>query len=78
LKGNYVEDVLKVLAEKNIKSKSGKAYSGKMISHILNGKYENLFIEKAIFDVYLERKIKFENEEKERNQILGINASTKT
>ncbi len=72
LKGAYIVDVLDKLSEKGVVAKSGKPYSSKMISHILNGRYENLEIERAIFEVYQER-LKLDKAEKlERDRILGI------
>jgi hypothetical protein len=72
LKGAYTQDVLKKMAERGILSRFGKPYSGKMISHIFNGRFENLKVEKALIDVYKDRKEAFEREEFERNKLLGI------
>lgn len=72
LKGDYIQDVLEKLAEKNIMSKSGNPYSDKMISHVFNGRYTNSLIEEAIVKVYTERKNKSDQQRRDLNDLLGI------
>ena len=72
LKGIYVQDVQEKLDRRGITSRLGKPYSDKMISHVLNGRYENAYIERAIFEVYEERKAWLESQEENRNEILGL------
>ncbi|WP_340063628.1 hypothetical protein [Ascidiimonas aurantiaca] len=72
LKGNYISDVKKKLASRNILSKRGNPYSDKMISHVFNGRYENSAIEKAILDVYKQRERQIQQEQRYKNKILGI------
>ncbi|WP_340067039.1 hypothetical protein [Ascidiimonas aurantiaca] len=72
LKGVYVQDVQEKLNRRGITSRLGKPYSDKMISHVLNGRYENAYIERALFEVYEERKAWQETQEENRNEILGL------
>jgi hypothetical protein len=72
LRGDYIRDVLKKLAEKNIVSKNGNPYSDKMISHVFNGRYNNILIEEAIISVYIERKRQADKERRDLNNLLGI------
>lgn len=75
LKWNYTKEVQKKLQEKGIVNKRGRNYSSKMISHILNGKYQNEYIENAIFEVFEERKKQLELQKLNRERILGIKQS---
>jgi len=77
LKGEYIEDVLKKLEEKKQVSRKGTPYGPKMISHVLNGRYENLDIEAAIVAVYEERKTKAEKNRRNLDNLLGLNDGSK-
>ncbi len=56
LKGSFINDVLENLEKKGIKNKKGVPFSKMYISHVFNGKNENLDIELAICEVYSVRK----------------------
>ena len=72
LKGNYISDVKEKLACNKVITKKGTPYSDRMISHVFNGRYQNKDIEKAIFQVYLERKNALEKDLNFKNKVLGI------
>ena len=55
LKGNYTDEVLYILSERNIVSKRQKPYSKSMIRNVLNGNVEHYDIENAIIEVYRRR-----------------------
>lgn len=55
LKGNYTDEVLHILSERNIVSKRHKPYSKSMIRNVLNGNVEHYDIENAIIEVYRRR-----------------------
>ena len=56
LKSNYTEEVLKILADKEIVNREGENYSASMVKNVLNGHQENLEIEKVLTIVYHRRK----------------------
>jgi hypothetical protein len=72
LRGDYIPDVLAVLEEHDIVNKHGRPYSDKMISHVLNGRYDNPWIETAIVTVYTNRKNEEEKKRRDLNDLLGI------
>ncbi|NER15406.1 hypothetical protein GWK08_18270 [Leptobacterium flavescens] len=72
LRRDYIADVQRKLAVAGVTSRKGTPYSDKMISHVFNGRYQNPRIEKAILDVYLERKKAAEKDLKYKNKVLGI------
>lgn len=74
LRGDYIADVKDKLTQRKIVSRKKTPYSDKMISHVFNGRYENISIEEAIIEVYLDRKKKMNNDHKWRNNILGISS----
>ncbi|WP_430410155.1 hypothetical protein [Kordia sp.] len=69
---HYTDGVLKILKEKKITSRNGKAYGSSMIRNVFNGLNENEDIENAIIQLF----VRTQEEEKEineaRNRILGI------
>ncbi len=69
---HYTDGVLKILKEKRITSRNGKAYGSSMIRNVFNGLNENEDIENAIIELF----VRTQDEEKEtietRNKILGI------
>jgi hypothetical protein len=77
LKGNYIEDVKNKLKEKGIKTQKGNEYSDKMISHIFNGRYQNLEVELGILEVYQDRLKEMKDWEDKKNVVLGLKRNDK-
>jgi hypothetical protein len=47
----YSKAVLEILKEKAVTKENGSEFSIGFISHVLNGRYENLIIESAIYEL---------------------------
>ena len=70
LKGSFLEDIVTVLNENEVVSKLGKPYTKQYISHVFNGRYENINIENAILLTYKKRKEQSILIEKAREELL--------
>lgn len=70
LKTNYTEDVLKILADKQITNRDGEDYSSSMVKNVLNGMQENIEIEKALTIVYHRRKKAYNQHQKSLKKVL--------
>lgn len=70
LKGSFLDEVIDILKEKNILSSLEKPYTKSYISHIYNGRHENIEIEKALILVYKKRREQSILIEKEREELL--------
>lgn len=64
----YSKSVLEILKDKEVTKENGKAFSVGFISHVLNGRYENLLIESAIYEL-VQRKQKSTKELLKRKKI---------
>ncbi|KAB8156116.1 hypothetical protein EZY14_002540 [Kordia sp. TARA_039_SRF] len=69
---HYTDGVLKILKEKNIKSRNGKPYGSSMIRNVFNGLNENEDIENAIIELFIRTQEDIKETEEARNRILGI------
>ncbi|PTX63751.1 hypothetical protein C8N46_101356 [Kordia periserrulae] len=69
---HYTDGVLKILKEKNIKSRNGKPYGSSMIRNVFNGLNENEDIENAIIELFIRTQEGIKETEEARNRILGI------
>lgn len=56
LKLNYCKEVKDILLKKGLFSEKGKPFSSSYITHVFNGKNENIEIEMAIIELYTKRK----------------------
>lgn len=72
LKNEWIADVLEKLSEKQILNKKGKPYEKTYISKVFNGDNSNEEIEKAIFEVYAEKKLKQTNLRVYKQNLLEI------
>lgn len=72
LKNSFITDVLKVLSDNKVVSKNGAPYEKTYISHVFNGRNENILIEDAILLVYETKKQEQSNLRVKRNELLGI------
>lgn len=70
LKTNYTEDVLKILANKQITNRDGSDYSSSMVKNVLNGFQENIEIEKALTIVYHRRRKTYNQHQNKLKQVL--------
>lgn len=71
LKGRWVEDVLEILKQENITNRDGKPYGESMIYHVLNGRNDQLEIEKAILKVFEDRANEVKNLQMRKSKILS-------
>lgn len=69
---HYTEGVLKILKEKKVTSRNGKAYGSSMIRNVFNGLNENEEIENAIIELFVRTQEELKKTMEERNRILGI------
>jgi hypothetical protein len=51
-KKGYAQEVLQKLNEKGLLSRKGASYSISFITHVFNGRYENISIEETIVELY--------------------------
>ncbi len=70
LKGNYTDEVLDILLERNILSKRNKPYSKSMVRNVLNGNVEHYDIENAIIEVYRRRVKQYKIQEALKTKLL--------
>lgn len=70
LKNVFIGDVLRVLKDWGVKNLDGIPFSKSYISHVYNGREENEHVEKALFEVYKERKEKHTKTLVYRDKIL--------
>lgn len=70
LKRSFIPDVQQVLRDKNILNKKGEEYSSTYISHVLNGRESNEFIEEALFEVYQQKKQELAKMQEKRAKLL--------
>jgi len=69
---HYTDGVLKILKERNIKSRNGKPYGSSMIRNVFNGLNENEDIENAIIELFIRTQEGIKETDEARNRILGI------
>ena len=70
---HYTSEVLDILAEQNIVSRSGKPYGKSMIRNVLNGINQNDAIENAILALYVKKQEFLAARERRRNERWGRN-----
>lgn len=71
LKNDYSDDVLDILAQRQIVSRLQKPYSKSMIRNVFNGKVEHLAIESAILEVYRLRMAAHKAREALKEEVLS-------
>jgi len=69
LKNDYTSAVLNVIKEQGIKRENGKPFSISFIRDIFNGRYENIVIENAFYEVARKRKDDIEKLDWNRAQL---------
>ncbi|QHI38676.1 hypothetical protein IMCC3317_40700 [Kordia antarctica] len=69
---HYTAGVLKILKEKKITNRKGKAYGSSMIRNVFTGLNQNEAIEEAIMELCILTQEKTKKKVETRNQILGI------
>lgn len=69
---HYTDGVLRILKERNIKSRNGRPYGSSMIRNVFNGLNENEDIENAIIELFVRTQEGIKEIDDARNRILGI------
>ena len=69
LKNDYTSAVLNVIKEEGITRENGKPFSISFIRDIFNGRYENIVIETAFYEVARRRKAEIEKLDWNKSQL---------
>lgn len=70
-KMRYSKVVQERLNQKGIKNKKGEPFGISYISHVLNGRNEDLLIEETIIELYQEKVIELKEIAQKRKEIFG-------